>query len=319
MAYHEPLDPHQRNTRRWHPPDIPQGLALFRTCQQAEAEATTILYSSNTLYFDDTAEAWLLRYSNDLYQTQMLSTNNTAMHAWLHTIGEKNRRSIKHIQMKFGAPTFNLCWAYNGFSLYNRPFIGDDYLCRALSCLLKDHGLQILELVFSTHESRDHRDTDHWDGLAEYVMRGLLCPGNVMREALATIRGICELKFTFVEGDDLTTGSNSSAAALRARGRGRILQTSPLKTDMLAADGIPEHQDDTQSANLITWLKSVRGLRLDYIEKVAAGFKELRAEMQSESPSVCAPSNSRRFSNQPSTKSLALDENGKAKPFGSRW
>lgn len=271
-----------------------------------------ILYSSNTFYFSDTAEAWHLRFSksgwNDRYNIPMLSTNNTAMHAWLHTIGEKHRRSIKHIQMEFGAPTFHLCWAYNGLTLYNQPFIGDDYLCDALSCISKNHGLQILELIFNIHESEDPWDIGHRDGDAaavEYIMRGLFCRGNVMRESLATIRGIRELKIAIVEGNDLATGNDSSAAALRAHGGGgRILRTAPLETNTLAADGIPEHQDDTQCANLIAWLKSVIGLRPDYIEKVGAGFKELRAEMQSESTSACTPSDSTR-SSKPAIDQLA--------------
>lgn len=250
-----------------------------------------MLYGSNAFYFDDEdhyvswqdgrvdqdhetrGEAWCLGQDkpvwNWVHQTNIDPPDYTKMYGWLSLIGEKNRCSIKHMQLDFSEPASLCCMADQQLYSYDQGFLGGDFLCRALNSLSKNHGLQTLKIIVSVDVGGIDPDEEYRDLVVEEVcsiMQSLFFRESGVRKALATIKGIRELRFANVKGDNV------------------------------AKENGGEYIKDQQYVNLIDWLKARPGLSSDFIEKVGAGFKELRAEMQSKSHSESAPSDSIRFS-----------------------
>lgn len=160
---------------------IDNGLAIIQSCQQAHEEATKVLYSSNTFYFDDTsygvteieasASCYYCLEERRTHGDHPLPTTHrvrcgdardgkhyvviprcdyASMYDWLLKIGQKNRLRIRHIDISFSSCQFaKVLGEQHGDDDPSKPSpVGGDLIEKALNLLARGHNLDTFGVSF---------------------------------------------------------------------------------------------------------------------------------------------------------------------------
>ena len=209
-------------------PHPPNSIAILSTCQQAHEEATRILYSTSTFYFDDTPHSdfthaieasahckFCLRYRNlrdsgrltgDYFDDCWHSRNDkhfihvphcdfVTMGDWLRGIGQKNRALIKHVHLHFTKAQFTkvLGMYYPSGGSEGKPCpVGGDLVVDALEVLGRSHCLRTIKITFlgAMEEAEEWRDEKAEIRSVECAFRDVFLPGSRLGAALRKIRGL---------------------------------------------------------------------------------------------------------------------------------
>ena len=200
-------------------PDTKGRTALLRTCQQANEEATAVLYGDNTFLFDDEPYGkWRTRPHG--FNFTIPRCDFLTMYAFLCRIGSRNRVKIQHLRLKFSYGTFT---AYphefpfelnevNSSIMGGAACVGD-----ALEVMAKGHNLLTFEIELS--EKKIHRDScygsDDDDSIPElinpegrlvsYTLQQLFHADGALTARLRQFRGVKELKILTATGIDFTS------------------------------------------------------------------------------------------------------------------